>query len=183
MKKSDRTHKLIENTMLTILNERELSQITINEICEQASITRSTFYNHYHDKYQILEGINAEICSQMNDHFEKRIHSKRIDKLLITLISHIDKDKFLLMIDIQDENVNLKRDLQNNIEKHFNVFLETLASKNNLSIPNIVFIKQLFSSSALVFIESSIRYGQTEENSIFLNTLNNMMLEHYNIKI
>ena len=49
-----RTKKSIENAFIDILNEKSFSKITIEEICKKANVNRMSFYNHYEDKYDLL---------------------------------------------------------------------------------------------------------------------------------
>lgn len=50
-----RTHIALENVMLELLQEKSFSKITVNDICLKALVSRSTFYLHFEDKYQLLE--------------------------------------------------------------------------------------------------------------------------------
>jgi len=38
-----------------LLDKRNFIHITVNDICEEAQISRATFYAHYNDKYDLLE--------------------------------------------------------------------------------------------------------------------------------
>ena len=50
-----KTIKNIEDTFLHLLKEKSFVNITIKDICDEAMISRSTFYSHYKDKYDLLE--------------------------------------------------------------------------------------------------------------------------------
>ncbi|MRN53929.1 TetR family transcriptional regulator [Paenibacillus sp. LC-T2] len=52
-----RTQKLIRETFRELLQNKEFEEITIKDIAQKASINRATFYNHYADKYALLEEI------------------------------------------------------------------------------------------------------------------------------
>lgn len=60
MKKEDlrvrRTRKFLFNTLITLLQKPNTTfrGITVQEICDEAMIHRSTFYMHYHDKYDLF---------------------------------------------------------------------------------------------------------------------------------
>lgn len=49
--------RVIENAMILLLQRKEFSKITIQDICQEALVSRSTFYAHYLDKYDLLEKI------------------------------------------------------------------------------------------------------------------------------
>ncbi|MBQ8914044.1 MAG: TetR family transcriptional regulator, partial [Lachnospiraceae bacterium] len=51
------TEKIIADTFKELLLKNSMEKITVKEICEKAEIIRPTFYNHFADKYEVLEYI------------------------------------------------------------------------------------------------------------------------------
>ena len=51
---SERTKVHIQQTFYTLLKTTNFSDISIQDICDQAMIHRSTFYRYYNDKYVLL---------------------------------------------------------------------------------------------------------------------------------
>lgn len=47
--------KALNGAMSTLLNHQNFSKITVNGICNEALISRATFYAHYADKYDLLK--------------------------------------------------------------------------------------------------------------------------------
>lgn len=50
-----------------LLGGKQISKITVREICEKAGINRSTFYAHYTDVYDLFERVElkmAEMCGE-----------------------------------------------------------------------------------------------------------------------
>ncbi|MEG0255055.1 TetR/AcrR family transcriptional regulator [Vagococcus sp.] len=52
---------------LMVLDKKVFSDIRVREICDKATIHRSTFYRHFEDKYQLLE---FGLFTLWNDYFE-----------------------------------------------------------------------------------------------------------------
>lgn len=50
-----RTEKALINAIKDLLAEKDFNAITINDICTQASVSRTAFYQHYEDKYALAE--------------------------------------------------------------------------------------------------------------------------------
>ena len=50
-----RTRRDLAASMCTLLRQKSFSQITVQEIAEQAIINRATFYAHFEDKFGLLE--------------------------------------------------------------------------------------------------------------------------------
>lgn len=50
-----KTEKALNIAMFSLLKTRRFGKITVSDICEEALISRATFYAHYTDKYDILK--------------------------------------------------------------------------------------------------------------------------------
>lgn len=59
------TKKVIKETLITLLNEKEINKITVSEICKIADINRATFYRYYLDVYDLLDKIKEEFVSEL----------------------------------------------------------------------------------------------------------------------
>ena len=57
--KIEKSRILLKQALLHLLLEKSYSSISIQELCKEAKVGRSTFYNHYHDKHDILESTVA----------------------------------------------------------------------------------------------------------------------------
>ncbi|YAB13104.1 TetR/AcrR family transcriptional regulator [Lactiplantibacillus plantarum] len=51
---SIRTELDLQRAMYQLLEQRSISQITVEQICKQAFIHRSSFYRYYTDKFDLL---------------------------------------------------------------------------------------------------------------------------------
>ena len=70
--KTDRRVKyskmVIKESFVQLLKEKNISKITIKELCELADVNRATFYAHYTDQYDLLEQIEQELMSGINQY-------------------------------------------------------------------------------------------------------------------
>lgn len=58
---SKKTRNLIKKTFAELMNEKkELDKITVTELVKKAGITRSTFYTHYDDIYEVVNDYQLE---------------------------------------------------------------------------------------------------------------------------
>ena len=65
---SFKTRTLIKNVFAEMLSEKkELSNISVKELCERADISRGTFYSHYDDIYGVAEDYENELISHFFD--------------------------------------------------------------------------------------------------------------------
>ena len=61
-----KTKKAIQNALLTLMDRKNISDITIIELTREADVNRKTFYNHYSDIYQVMDEIEDNIVDNLN---------------------------------------------------------------------------------------------------------------------
>ena len=61
------TQAALKDSLIELMKEKSITQITIKELCEKADINRSTFYTHYSDQYQLLHSIEDETLSWVKE--------------------------------------------------------------------------------------------------------------------
>lgn len=61
---SRKTKKAIRNALVSIMQEKELSTITVKELTEKADICRKTFYIHYGQLNEVLDEIQLEFLEE-----------------------------------------------------------------------------------------------------------------------
>lgn len=62
-----KTKEAINKAFLELFSEKELEQITINDISERANVNRGTVYLHYSDKYDLLDKCIDDHLSRLID--------------------------------------------------------------------------------------------------------------------
>ena len=50
-----KTRKAIFSALYALLNKKKFSKITVHDICEESFVSRTAFYAHFKDKYDLLE--------------------------------------------------------------------------------------------------------------------------------
>lgn len=58
-KRIRKTRQNIQQALVRLLAKRPFEQITVTELCAEASTSRVTFYTHYSDKYEVAEEVFA----------------------------------------------------------------------------------------------------------------------------
>jgi AcrR family transcriptional regulator len=92
MSKEDRrvkyTKLFLKESLIDLLEEKELSRITIKELCEKADVNRGTFYKHFSDQYDLLKSIEDEYINKImqdinySDRIQDEIYPLAYDILL-----------------------------------------------------------------------------------------------------
>ena len=60
-----RTKKLLRQGLISLLMEKDINSITINELVNLVDINRGTFYLHYKDLYDLLHQIEDDLMSEL----------------------------------------------------------------------------------------------------------------------
>jgi AcrR family transcriptional regulator len=108
-----RTRQLILDAFLNQLNLKNFSSITIQNITEQATINRATFYAHFQDKYALLEALLSdafmEYVTKRVDS-EARLSAETMQQLIYSLCDyHVSSNECIKKYDtvapIIEENI------------------------------------------------------------------------------
>jgi AcrR family transcriptional regulator len=66
-----RTRQLLQGALRTLLQTKTLEEISVQDITEVATVNRATFYDHYNDKFALLEALVA-------GGFHQLLHSRNV---------------------------------------------------------------------------------------------------------
>ncbi len=122
---SKKTKLAIRNAFIELIDEKkEMDKITVTELVKKANITRSTFYTHYSDIYEIAKELEDEIVNLfINDNDEITSAAdcnKYIDSAIIFIKEHEDSLKKLIS------------------GTDSNYFFEKLKKKISITLENVV---------------------------------------------
>ena len=67
-----RTRQLLQGALQTLMQTRSFEEISVQEIAEAATVNRATFYDHYTDKFALLEALIAGGFHKLL--FERQVH-------------------------------------------------------------------------------------------------------------
>ncbi|MBB6451648.1 AcrR family transcriptional regulator [Salirhabdus euzebyi] len=65
------TRMVLKDSLMKLLREKQISSVTVKEICQEADINRSTFYSHYADQFDLLDSIEDEIIEDLSEHLNQ----------------------------------------------------------------------------------------------------------------
>ena len=57
------TKRLLSESLLDLMQQKDLDQISVIELCRKAGINRATFYRYYSNPVDVLQEIQSETCS------------------------------------------------------------------------------------------------------------------------
>jgi AcrR family transcriptional regulator len=66
-RKSRYTRMVIRESLTELMKEKSILSVSVKDICDLADISRSTFYDHYKDQYDLLKQIEDETLAYFED--------------------------------------------------------------------------------------------------------------------
>ncbi|WP_367341276.1 TetR/AcrR family transcriptional regulator [Limosilactobacillus sp.] len=103
--RNSRTIRDFENALLRSLYTTSFHHLTVDQICKEAMLHRSSFYRYFHDKYQLLE-------QTMNDWIGKVVQSNDSSRDIVQLlIEQVQQNKKVFRHLSDDDHPGLQLEL------------------------------------------------------------------------
>ncbi len=86
----------IKDAFLHLISNKDITQIRVREITDEANISKGTFYAHYSDIYNVLEDIENENIERLVSFLTEKLHDSLIDDFtpfLSELFGYIQDNK------------------------------------------------------------------------------------------
>ncbi|MYV05962.1 MULTISPECIES: TetR/AcrR family transcriptional regulator [Furfurilactobacillus] len=163
-----KTIHLIDQTLLNLLKTESFEQVTVQQICLEAEIGRSTFYHHYVDKFALLEHLNNQYADKFKKIMVTRISTVTQSTSLVTLVSDLlpDKDALLILLNVHVSSLSLDANFRKIINDSLASFLRDHLST---TLP-IAYLQNLYVANAMTYITWSLAHGLNEDVAHFMNT-------------
>ena len=81
---------LLAESFKELACQKAIEKITVKSITDKAGVIRPTFYNHFQDKYELLEWI---IRVQVLEPTKPLIHAGMVDEALLLIFTLVKKEK------------------------------------------------------------------------------------------
>lgn len=97
------TKRVLNESLISFLEGKEITKITVTEICNKADVNRSTYYAHYSDPYDQLNQLKAELLGELTEYIVQ-MDTEDIPKeesqytVLKSVLDYIDTKKNIFRI-------------------------------------------------------------------------------------
>lgn len=161
-----KTEKLITETMMRLLATTSISKITVKKICEQALISKSTFYDHYVDKFDVIDKIVDVYAMQFNCEIQQRFEAVQ------------QKNTFEIFNKIIKDMANQDR-FHKILYDNAHAFLSKQKMNNRFSVG---FLSQIYADLALTSISFTLKHAENEklleEQTDFMNLMQEVIISN-----
>ncbi len=164
----------IDKSLLTNLKKMPFNKITVDALCKEARINRTTFYKHYADKYDLLDKFIAKTLKEFKEHndvafvdadpdtvnedqykmpFRRTVEfivtKKEIYEVLWT--AQIDRNIFDEMVETISENILTKRIEKNpKIRTNQEIFFKESLFANLFAYNHLVSVRWWFANDFII---------------------------------
>jgi len=98
--------QLLKDSLIRLLHEKSIHDISVREICESAQINRTTFYKYYGSPYDLLEGIENELLAKIDGCLgpsDDGNYGNRLRKVLAYVMDNLELCRLLFNNNVDPE--------------------------------------------------------------------------------
>ena len=113
------TKMVIRDSFMELIKTKSIISVSIKDICELADISRSTFYAHYKDQYDLLQQVEKETLAYfegMLDRYKDKHGKKETIQMLEEMLAYIANNYNSIQV-LLSENGDLA--FQKKLFQHF----------------------------------------------------------------
>lgn len=89
-----KTRKSLFQGLMHLMEEKKFEEIKVSDICAASLVNRSTFYDHFSDKYELLTELIEDLRTELNKKLKNNIENKNSREYYLNNIKlyleHID---------------------------------------------------------------------------------------------
>ena len=92
------TKQIIRQTLLELMQKKDINKITVTEICNLADVNRATFYKYYLDVYDLLEKIEDELLIEIKNTLLKENEDKSVKEKMRDVINTVKDNEDIFRV-------------------------------------------------------------------------------------
>lgn len=171
----EKTKILLSNALLELLKFKTFNEIKVVEICEKAMIHKTTFYNHFEDKYELLNYIMLKMHNEIKEKTDKNNglinYYLSIAKCYMQYIKQNPK-LFKAIISSDDNNIGLR--IFYNI--YINDIINEIKNNNIIDIPSN-YVANFYVNAVFSLVSEWFINGMIEDEDTILNYIKILISE------
>lgn len=175
-----KTRENIKTAFINLLLIKDFKDITIQNIIDEALIGRSTFYDHYYDKYDLLEHLANEVLNDFNSFIKDRFNLKSHDDFVYFFSSIMEyyskqRNTFLALLKTHTESVNLYDSLYKILKDGLLIYWDNININPKFNIPKEYFCR-IYASTAMTSILWYLENNENYTPEYFMEAFNTLKI-------
>ena len=114
-----KTKACLYRGLMNLMKTKPFEDIKISEICKESLINRSTFYDHFNDKYELIESLMNDMRKELIEKLDKSIKTNNIKEyyieLMKILLDHIKSNIDIYSSAIKINSNSIARDMMTEV--------------------------------------------------------------------
>lgn len=158
-----KTERDIQAAFLSLLDTKGFRHLTVADICQTALTSRSTFYAHYLDKYDLLDQMvahySAIFASRVDLRFDQMIAGE-IDQMIADLLGDMAENRqaIEILFKVHEPNADLQANFRTMLLQKWQTFI---AAQEPKTAAPIELIAAMGTTVQMTLIEWEITHGET----------------------
>ena len=155
-----RTQRAIITAFYELLSTKNISEISVKEICEKADINRGTFYTHFEDKYNLLDYCIYELMKDVDVAITKANNNSNVidyyQEVFSRVIDFFIEKKQLAKAILSQSSSLILDDVRKNLTKNAaKKIRESIAMGTKYTVP-VDFLTEYFVGGVIATVKAWI---------------------------
>lgn len=172
-----KTRREIENAMIVLLQQKSFEKITVQNILDVALVNRSTFYQHYADKYALLQSISDTCFAAIRTDIDRRFscNETEMKDIILHLYQSLYENRHtvLVLFHIQSSIFHFQEDLSLYLKEGFASRYNTVV----LDATKLDYLATLYAKLVTCSLEWCLQNESITELQTFLPAFQSLIQE------
>ncbi|HHU29158.1 MAG TPA: TetR/AcrR family transcriptional regulator [Firmicutes bacterium] len=172
---------VLEESLITLMEKKDISKITIKEICEKADINRSTFYAHYRDQYDLLRKIENKFLAAIQAYLENFDKKYTEDIVLITekIFQYIRKNARICRLLLSERgDFTFQKKIMKLV---YDLIISEITGNNKITKEDAEYVYSFTVSGCVGFVQKWLDDGMKKSPRCMAETIVNLILGLINL--
>lgn len=168
-----KTEERMEKTALDLMQDTDLAHITVRAICEKAHVNRTTFYDHFHDVYDLFDKMEMTMNKGIMDRYTPKEQDVFSIQSFIPFFTHVKDNQNFYRIVLKTRNTF---PLKQGFDPLLNDVIKPICMKANITDEEeimyyLVFFQAGFTMCLRCWVETGCKESEEELARLISNCL------------
>ncbi|GFH39755.1 TetR/AcrR family transcriptional regulator [Lactococcus insecticola] len=164
-----KTNQALETAMSNLLAEKSFDRITTTELVKRAGISRSNFYTHYQDKYEMIDQYQHVFFKQLEYIFDK--HFEDLHAAVYEIFEMLYHEKLLSALLSENGTREIHIYMRQKLKVILTTFFEPNFSRKDLKKIDIDYRATYFSHAIFGTVQLWLKRGKKENPREITDTI------------
>ncbi|MFS1664193.1 TetR/AcrR family transcriptional regulator [Streptococcus sp. zg-JUN1979] len=113
--RKERTKKALEEALVSLLEHQNFNDISTSDLAKTANISRSNFYNHYKDKYEMIDIYQKTVFHKLEAIFDKNQFDK--SRAFLEIFEFLDRESLFAALLTQNGTIEIQTFIRNKLQR------------------------------------------------------------------